>query len=131
VRAAVAGGLPVSAVAGLRFALEPGRARRSAPVRSVIVGAVLAIIVVTATLTFGASLNTLISHPSLYGWNFNYALYSTDGYGPIPTKVSGSLLAHDHQVVSDRRVLRDGTDRRSDDPGHGRAHQLRIGTADA
>jgi FtsX-like permease family len=100
VRAAVAGGLPVAGVSGLRFALDAGRGRSSVPVRSIIVGAVLAITVVTATLTFGASLNTLISHPSLYGWNFDYALYSTDGYGPIPSHTADSLLAHDPQVVS-------------------------------
>jgi hypothetical protein len=98
VRAAISSGLPISAVSGLRFALEPGRGRNSVPVRSVMVGAVLTMTVVTATLTFGASLNTLISHPSLYGWNFDYALYSTDGYGPIPSRTADSLLAHDPQV---------------------------------
>lgn len=99
VRAAVASGLPIAGVSGMRFALEPGRGRSSVPVRSVIAGAILAITVVTATLTFGASLNTLISHPSLYGWNFDYALYSTDGYGPLPSQTVDSLLAHDHQVT--------------------------------
>ena len=49
------------------------------PVRSVLAGAVLAMAVVIATLTFGASLNTLVSHPALYGWNFDYALYSVQG----------------------------------------------------
>ena len=63
-------------------------------------GAVLAIIVVTATLTFGASLNTLISHPGLYGWNFDYALYSTDGYRPVPSRVVQPLLARDTTVAS-------------------------------
>jgi hypothetical protein len=100
VRAALASGLPIACVSGLRFALEPGRGRSSVPVRSVIAGAILAITVVTATLTFGASLNTLISQPSLYGWNFDYALYSTDGYGPLPSHTADSLLAHDHQVAS-------------------------------
>ncbi len=95
-----AGRLPVSGIAGLRFALESGRGRSAVPVRSVMVGAVLAIIVVTATLTFGASLNTLISHPALYGWNFDYALYSTDGYGPVPSRVVQPLLARDPTVAS-------------------------------
>ena len=70
VRAALASGLPIAGVSGLRFALEPGRGRSSVPVRTVVAGAILAITVVTATLTFGASLNTLISQPSLYGWKF-------------------------------------------------------------
>ena len=97
VRAALAAGLPAPVVAGTRFALEPGHGRTAVPVRSVITGAVLAIGVVMATLTFGASLNTLVSHPALYGWNFNYALYSTDGWGPFPPQVT-RLLDHDRSV---------------------------------
>jgi hypothetical protein len=100
VPAALAAGLPPSGAAGLRFALEPGRGRTAVPVRSVMAGAVLAAGVGVATLTFGASLGTLISHPSLYGWNFNYALYSIDGYGPIPSRVAGPLLARDPYVAA-------------------------------
>ena len=97
VRTALAAGLPASGVAGLRFALEPGRGRTAVPVRSVMAGAVLAAAVVMATLTFGASLGTLISHPALYGWNFNYALYSTDGWGPFPPAAT-ALLHRDRSV---------------------------------
>ena len=99
VRAALAAGLPAPLVAGARFALEPGRGRTAVPVRSVITGAVLAVGVVIATLTFGTSLDTLVSHPALYGWNFNYALYSTDGWGPFPPAVT-ALLDHDRSVQS-------------------------------
>ncbi len=69
-------GLPVTAVVGIRFALEPPGERDAAPVRSALVGAMLAVMIVVATLTFGNSLSTLVSHPSLYGWNWNYALTS-------------------------------------------------------
>ena len=100
VAAALAAGLPPSGSAGLRFALEPGRGRTAVPVRSVMAGTVLATVVGVATLTFGASLSTLISHPSLYGWNFNDALYSVDGYGPIPSRWAGPLLARDRDVVA-------------------------------
>lgn len=100
VRAGLAAGLPVPAVAGLRFALEPGRGRTAVPVRSVITASVLAVLVVMATLTFGASLSTLISHPALYGWNFSYALYSTDGYGAFPPKFTGPLLRDDRLVAA-------------------------------
>jgi hypothetical protein len=104
VKFAIGSGLPVSGVAGLRFALESRRGRGTVPVRSVIVGAVLAITVVTATLTFGASLDTLVSHPDLYGWNFDYAYYSTDGYGPVPTSIVGPHLARDHAVETTTAV---------------------------
>ena len=92
--------LPASGAAGLRFALEPGHGRTAVPVRSVIAGTVLAVFVGIATLTFGASLSTLISHPSLYGWNFSYALYSVDGYGSVPSRWAAPLLARDRDVAA-------------------------------
>jgi ABC-type antimicrobial peptide transport system permease subunit len=76
-------GLPVTAVVGIRFALEPPVDRDAAPVRSALVGAMLAVTIVVTTLTFGSSLGTLVSHPSLYGWNWNYALGS-NGNGIPP-----------------------------------------------
>jgi hypothetical protein len=100
VRAGMAAGLPVPAVAGLRFALEPGRGRTAVPVRSVIAASVLAVLVVMATLTFGASLSTLISHPALYGWNFSYALYSTDGYGAFSPPFIEPKLRADKMIAA-------------------------------
>jgi len=41
-------------------------------------------IVVATTLTFGSSLQSLVSRPQLYGWNWDYAVQSSDGYGPVP-----------------------------------------------
>src|SRR6202034_1146029 len=77
-----------------------GRGRTAVPVRSVMAGTVLAVLVGIATLTFGASLTTLVSHPSLYGWNFDYALYSVDGYGPVPSRWTTPLLARDRNVAA-------------------------------
>jgi len=85
VRTAATAGLPAPAVAGIRFALEPGSGRSAVPVRSAILGALMAVLVVTATITFGASLSTLVSHPPLYGWNWDYGLFS--GGGDIPAQV--------------------------------------------
>jgi hypothetical protein len=100
VRAGLSAGLPLAGVAGMRFALEPGRGRTAVPVRSVIAGAVLAVIVGAATLTFGASLGYLVSHPGLYGWNFSYALYSTDGWGPFPPSLTSPQLHRDRLVAA-------------------------------
>jgi hypothetical protein len=81
-------GLPVTAVVGLRFALERPSDRDAAPVRSALVGAVLAVTIVVATLTFGNSLNTLVTHPPLYGWNWDYAIVSNgDGVPPQAAKL--------------------------------------------
>ena len=75
-------GLPVTLVTGVRFALEPGRDRDAVPVRTALLGAVLAVMLVVATVTFGSGLNTLITRPRLYGWNWNYAL--TGNGGDVP-----------------------------------------------
>jgi hypothetical protein len=100
-RAAAAAGLPTPAVTGVRFALESGGGRNAVPVRSAIFGAALAVLVVVATVTFGSSLNTLISRPPLYGWNWNYMLLSGfSGDEDLPAGPAASLLAHDHDVVA-------------------------------
>ncbi len=88
-------GLPAPAVTGARFALESRGQRDPVPVGSTILGAVLAIVAVVATVTFGASLNSLVSHPALYGWNWNYLLVSG---GDIPQGHLTSLLDHDRYV---------------------------------
>jgi ABC-type antimicrobial peptide transport system permease subunit len=84
-------GLPLTAVVGLHFAIEPGRDRDTAPVRSAFAGAVLAVAIVVTTLTFGSSLSTLVSQPRLYGWNWNYALIGNgDGVPPGAAKLLNS-----------------------------------------
>jgi len=99
VRTMASAGLPVSSVAGVRLALEPGSGRSAVPVRSAILGAVLAITVVTGTFTFGSSLDTLVSHPSLYGWNWNSMLLSGfSGDEDLPQHQATTLLEHDPYV---------------------------------
>ena len=98
--AASASGLPVSAVTGIRFALEPGAESEAVPVRSAILGATLAVVVIIATVVFGTSLNSLVSHPRLYGWNWNYALSAGGGVGDIPAAQSATLLDHDPSVAA-------------------------------
>lgn len=98
VNAAARSGLPASAVAGLRFALERGHGRSAVPVRSAMVGAVLAVVVVVTTLTFASGLSTLESHPTLYGWNWSYAINSAGG-SSVPPLAKG-LLDHDPKVAA-------------------------------
>jgi hypothetical protein len=45
-------GLPVTAAAGVRLALEPGRGRTAVPVRSAVTGAALSLLAVTAAFFF-------------------------------------------------------------------------------
>jgi hypothetical protein len=96
VGAAEAAGLPAPALTGARFALESGRGRSSVPVRSAILGAATAVLVVVATVTFGARLDSLVSHPPLYGWNWDYVLASG---GDIPQRQVTTLLDHDRYIA--------------------------------
>jgi hypothetical protein len=92
-------GLPISALTGIRFATEPGRTRSAAPVRSAIFGTVLAVIALVATVTFGASLDNLVSHPALYGWNWNYVMLSGfAGKEDLPGPQVAALLNKDRDV---------------------------------
>ena len=100
VRAATAAGLPPAALTGIRAAVGAGAGRDAAPVRSALAGAVLAVVVVVASITFGTSLDALVSHPPLYGWNWNYALLS--GYSAaedLPGAQTAALLDHDRSIA--------------------------------
>jgi hypothetical protein len=99
-RLAANSGMPAPAVAGVRFALEPGAGGNTVPVRSAILGAVLAVVVMVGTVTFGASLSSLVSHPALYGWNWDYILAAGGGSGDIPQQPATRLLDHDPFVRS-------------------------------
>lgn len=96
VRTLQSAGMSVAGVVGVHFALEPGRGRTAVPVRSVLVGTVLAVAMVVATLTFASGLQTLITHPALYGWNWNYAINPSNA---VPAKTL-SLLRHDPDVAA-------------------------------
>ena len=59
-----------------------------------------AILVIVATVTFGSSLSSLIGHPPLYGWNWNYALFSGySGDEDLPAHITEALLARDRSVT--------------------------------
>ena len=66
------------------------------PVRSTVVGTVLAVALLVGTLTFASGLHTLVSSPSLYGWNWNYLLNPSNDVPPQALK----LLDHDPDVAA-------------------------------
>jgi hypothetical protein len=88
-------GLPIAPTIGTHFALESPRGRGEVPVRSILVGAILAVTLMTTTLTFSSGFNTLISHPALYGWNWNYMLNPSNNV-PLSTL---RQLNHDPYVA--------------------------------
>ena len=66
-RAAAAAGLPVAAVMGTRFALEPGRGRAAVPVFPAVMGAVAGVLGVLAAFTFSAGVSDAVAHPERFG----------------------------------------------------------------
>ncbi|HWD56215.1 MAG TPA: FtsX-like permease family protein [Acidimicrobiales bacterium] len=99
-RTAAAAALPPNARLGLEAALGATASRRSAPVRSALVGTVLAVVLLVATIVFGSSLNSLVSQPAQYGWNWDYALLSGfSGAEDLPGTMTTALLAHDTDVA--------------------------------
>jgi hypothetical protein len=99
-RAVAGSGLSVAAATGVQFALDSGRRRNAVPVRSAIIGATAATLALVGTVTFGTSLNSLVSHPALYGWNWNYELNTPEGGGYIDAQQATRLFRHDPDVAA-------------------------------
>jgi hypothetical protein len=95
-RRAESSGIPVAGAIGVRFALESGQGRSSVPVRTALLGTVLALVVVVSAVTFASGLSTLVSHPALYGWNWNYMVNTTNDVPPQTI----AALNHDPRVAS-------------------------------
>ncbi len=88
--------LPTAATLGAHFALEPRGGSDDVPVRSVLFGSILAVALMATTLTFASGLNTLVSRPALYGWNWSYALNPTNDVPPSAI----ARLNHDRDVAA-------------------------------
>ena len=95
VEAAANSGLPAPAVVGIGFALDPGDGPTAVPMRSTLLGTVVAVALVVGTITFASGLRTLVSHPALYGWNWTYQIAPSVEVPPV----TRTLLAHDHDVA--------------------------------
>jgi ABC-type lipoprotein release transport system permease subunit len=64
-------GAPVSAVTGVRFALERDRTHGAGPLATTLFGLVIAITTIGAALTFGTNLDRLVTTPQRYGWEWD------------------------------------------------------------
>jgi len=100
VAAASSAGMGPPAVAGLQLAFEPKDAATAVPVRSVMVGAAIAIIALVASVTFGASLSTLLHQPRLYGWNWQATFVDGNGYGNVSLDKARPVLDRDAHVAA-------------------------------
>ncbi len=91
--------LPVAAWTGLRLAWRPRSSGGAVAVAPAVLGATLAVTVLLATQIFGASLHTLVTHPNLYGWNWDAELQSSyGGVSNIGSAVADRVLRTDHDV---------------------------------
>jgi hypothetical protein len=92
-RLARAGGSP-SAVTGVRLAFESGRDAAAVPVRTAMVGAVVAVAAVVAALTFAASLGRLTHTPTLHGWTWDVTVGDPRGPMDRPDEVARRLAGN-------------------------------------
>jgi len=94
--------LPPTVATGVGFALERGRGRRAVPVWSTIGAASLGVLGVVAALSFGSSLQHLVSEPRAYGWNWDYAAFGLDhpdDPGPSRSSLVGNRAVADVATV--------------------------------
>jgi hypothetical protein len=92
-------GLPLTALTGMRYALERGYGRQRAPVRATLVGSVVAVTALAVSLIFTTSLTGLLNHPARYGWNWNALVVSQGGWGTLPPQLTTSDIAHQRGIA--------------------------------
>ena len=83
-------GTPIPIVSGVRFALDRGR-DASVPVVSTLIGIIVAIAALVATMVYGAGLNRFVETPTRYGFPWNYqVLIGSDNNSPDPGPLATS-----------------------------------------
>jgi hypothetical protein len=81
------GGFPISAVTGVRLAVERGRGRTAVPVRSTLLVVGLSVAALIAAMTFATSLSHLLATPRLYGWDFDTGVGAAFGGPELASKI--------------------------------------------
>jgi len=108
VAAAAAGaGLPVPAVIGARFALEPGRGRSAVPVRPALVGAIAGVLGVLAAFTFSAGVSDAAANPVRFGQTWQLATFlglNGRDFGPASQVLRAVAADRDVIGVEDARI---------------------------
>jgi hypothetical protein len=100
-------GLPVPAVIGTRFALEPGRGRSSVPVRPALTGAIVGVLGVLAAFTFSAGVSDAAANPARFGQtNQLQAFVGLNGqtFGPAGAALHAVTRDPDVAGVNDARI---------------------------
>ena len=81
----------VTAMLGIRLALQPGAGRTAVPVRSTVASAVVGVAALTGALVFSASLGHLLATPRLYGVTWDAFVSNTQqrGIGEAARSLAG------------------------------------------
>jgi hypothetical protein len=87
----------VSALLGIRLAVQPGAGKTAVPVRSTIASAVVGVAALTAAIVFSASLGHLLASPRQYGVTWDADVQNVNNTGIAP--VIGAV-ARDPQVTA-------------------------------
>jgi ABC-type antimicrobial peptide transport system permease subunit len=91
------GGAPASAVIGVCFGFEGGRGRGAVPVMAAFTAAVVAVGALVAALTFGTSLNRMVSSPRTQGWNWDVLVGNPNDFSDHEQQM-GAALGHNHLI---------------------------------
>jgi FtsX-like permease family len=106
--AAMAGaGLPVPAVVGARFVLEPGWGRSAVPVRPALVGAVVGVLGVLAAFTFSAGVSDAAANPARFGQTWQLGTFlglNGQDFGPANAVLQAVAADRDVTGVDDARI---------------------------
>jgi len=92
-------GVPITALTGMRYALERGYGRQRAPVRATLAGSVAAVAALAVSAVFSSSLSGLVSHPARYGWNWPTLIQSQAGWGTWAPDAMTSIMARQHGIT--------------------------------
>src|SRR4029453_8482909 len=66
----------------------------------VMAGCAVAVTALVAAVTFGASLQHLVSHPRQFGWDWDVALVDASGYGNTNPSATKAVLGHAPDVTA-------------------------------
>jgi hypothetical protein len=105
--AAMRSGMPLAAVVGLRFALEPGRGDKTVPVRPAMLGAVAGVLGLVAAFTFSHAVDDAGQHPERFGQTFQQFAFTganDQTFVPIARVIAALDADADVTGVDDARV---------------------------
>ena len=85
---------------GHRLRVRAGRRPGYRQAWAAITGTVVALVILVASVSFGASLGALVSRPSLYGWTWDREMLAGSGYGDIPLAPATRALRADPDVAA-------------------------------